>query len=50
MNNHQKSQEYMNTALDICRQLNWKDCSSERLIMLVEKLDESNVFSEPNEK
>lgn len=48
--NHQESREYMNEARDICRELNWRDCSSERLVMLVEKLDQEDAFSESKDK
>jgi hypothetical protein len=45
-----KSQEYFDRATEACNKSGWKDCSMNKLVSVVEKLDKNSVFNQPEEK
>lgn len=44
--NSQKSEGYMNKALESCKKIGWKECSEGKLIWFIERLDKNSVFGE----
>ena len=40
----QESQQYLNRAASLCPQLGWNECSAEKIISVVHKLDKLGTF------
>jgi arginine utilization protein RocB len=46
----QEAQQYLNRAASFCPQIGWQECSAQKIVYMVQRLDQKGVLGTPPEK